>query len=383
MKLILLILSITPLISSGVLRDKTPPSTISSNIENFFKYFDDNKDSLFSIYKNARFITNILEYTNAPLMNTINELIPHESTIIGRSIRSLDSIINEVQNSVDYVPKMINTMIVPQVLEKLKLGYEEFFISGLGTQIMERIDLEKIKTIFMDEKSRNFSYDKFVELMENHAFRKYWINEATKEIRRFISFYVDPKTHEKYVTLTLSTINNFIGKFGFPKTKFNNLNETIILFINDVFKIESEKYIQPLFNYFNNLVSIINDKEILEETLTNTVNMDIIEPTLRVNRAYRFIIENPYCDRYVMCLVNAEEKDDPKLPGVKKVLSKTASLIASWFLAGKSQSSFGTLYKNIVDFNDCNEIDESRNCLHFHVEEMKVKQPYIYVHKEL
>ncbi|KAJ8982721.1 hypothetical protein NQ317_019512 [Molorchus minor] len=123
-----------------------------------------------------------------------------------------------------------------------------------------------------------------------------------------------------------------------------------------------------------------NQKE-LSEKLADTINLEVIEPIARVNRAYRFAKSTPVCDRYVLCLVNEEsENEGENLPALKKLLYKGSSLAAAWFLADETGMSFWTYYEDVMDNHDC-KVHYSEKCHDFHLEEIRVTTEY--VHNEL
>ncbi|KAI4460572.1 hypothetical protein MML48_5g00021443 [Holotrichia oblita] len=155
-------------------------------------------------------------------------------------------------------------------------------------------------------------------------------------------------------------------------------------------KVDSKTYIQPIVKYFQELLAIAEQKGIvgtgldsdeLSHKIADTINLEIIEPVVRVNRAYRFALKVPKCDRYVFCLVNQEQPDEVQsIPGFKLTLSRFASVIASWFISDLGHTSFWSLYHVIIEENNCQAryLDE---CEQFHIEEVKVTTEY--VHNEL
>ena len=66
----------------------------------------------------------------------------------------------------------------------------------------------------------------------------------------------------------------------------------------------------------------LNSKEI-QSKLAETLNGELIEPLLRVWRAYQYGIRDPKCSHYVMCAVNQNDPNaDPEArlrPGVTKL----------------------------------------------------------------
>ncbi|KRT79773.1 hypothetical protein AMK59_6650, partial [Oryctes borbonicus] len=114
------------------------------------------------------------------------------------------------------------------------------------------------------------------------------------------------------------------------------------------------------------------DSDELSHKIADTINLEIIEPVVRVNRAYRFALRVPKCDRYVFCLVNEEQPDEAQsIPSLKQGLSRVASIVASWFISDQGHTSFWSLYHVIVEENNCRAryVEE---CQQFHVEEIKV-----------
>lgn len=68
-------------------------------------------------------------------------------------------------------------------------------------------------------------------------------------------------------------------------------------------------------------LSYLSSKDI-ENKLSETVNNEIIEPILRVWRAYRYAIKVPQCDRYLICTLNHEPgREGPAglKPGITKL----------------------------------------------------------------
>lgn len=42
----------------------------------------------------------------------------------------------------------------------------------------------------------------------------------------------------------------------------------------------------------------------IADRVTDTLNLDVIEPVLRVYRAYKHSVEVPHCQEHLLCLVN-------------------------------------------------------------------------------
>lgn len=55
-----------------------------------------------------------------------------------------------------------------------------------------------------------------------------------------------------------------------------------------------------------------------------------------------------------MCLVNIEPQDEkPSIPGLRPLLSKSASVIFGWFLAGITNTSYWDMYSAISKGREC------------------------------
>lgn len=82
-----------------------------------------------------------------------------------------------------------------------------------------------------------------------------------------------------------------------------------------------------------------------------------------------------------MCLVNQESQNEkPSLPGLRPLLSKSASLIFSWFLTSNTKTPYWGLYRAVTEYKDCQKLYVEA-CHDFHLEEIRVKREY--VHNEL
>lgn len=85
---------------------------------------------------------------------------------------------------------------LPPILERVHVLFEQFINSEGGKNLMNVIGAEKFIKIFSDENGK-FNYDKFIELLENHSFRRHWISMVTGRLASGISFVADPKIQKK------------------------------------------------------------------------------------------------------------------------------------------------------------------------------------------
>jgi hypothetical protein len=70
-------------------------------------------------------------------------------------------------------------------------------------------------------------------------------------------------------------------------------------------------------------LSHLSSQEI-ESKLSETVNGEVIEPLLRVWRAYRYGTSHPQCDRYVICAVNQQDPSAAQGAGLRPGITKLA-----------------------------------------------------------
>lgn len=85
----------------------------------------------------------------------------------------------------------------------------------------------------------------------------------------------------------------------------------------------------------------------------------VIEPVLKVHRAYRYIAKQPHCDRYVLCQLNSPEqftrdkKSNALISGVSSKILKVGSIGAAFFISTETETPFWTLLNVINAAADC------------------------------
>ncbi|CAH0554477.1 unnamed protein product [Brassicogethes aeneus] len=287
-----------------------------------------------------------------------------------------------------------HSSLLPPFLEKLHIYFDHFIHSEMGKTVISFIGAEKIFKIFTDESGR-FDYNKFGEMMENHSFRRHWIKQATDRVMTLLKMAADPQLSRQYLAAGPFFVNSYLHSNGFPKSVNLDLNkptESISNIANHIakkyigVKISSKQYVKPVVVYVQDLFKqtqtpgFIKDHKKVSDAVADTINLEIIEPIARVNRAYRFSKKTPVCDKYVFCLVNEHNPNEASLPELKKMLYKGSSLVASWFVSGESNTPFWSLYEVVTGSNRCKDY-YSEKCEDFHVEEIKVTTEY--VHNEL
>ncbi|XP_030749746.1 uncharacterized protein LOC115877644 [Sitophilus oryzae] len=316
----------------------------------------------------------------------------------------------------DYIPTIMNTInaftgpeaqeradshsghkgTIPAIIEKFHLFFDNFLHSDMAKKILNYIGSEKAFKVFHD-KDGKFSTDKFQSLIENHSFRKHWISQLTGRLIDFLKFIADEKTQNQYIFSGLSFINAFLKSNGFPNNALINIKDPVVSITNFVnysakkfldTEVDSKEYVKPAVLYIKDIlkmakkaINIKREPKELTDRLTDTINMDFIEPITRVNRAYRFAKSQPSCDRYVLCLINQNNLlNSGSLPELNKGLTKGSSLIAAWFISSRTGTSYWDLYSDVTQDQNCQNL-HNKNCDGFHEEEIKVTTEYI--HTEL
>ncbi|XP_070138027.1 uncharacterized protein [Drosophila bipectinata] len=212
--------------------------------------------------------------------------------------------------------------------------------------------------------------------------------------------------------------NGLLKSQGYPKqTHFDPARpgETISNLLDHVakhhlnVKIDSRQYVKPAVGYAKELLKLGQARGLLQfnateisDKLTDTLNLEVIEPVLKVHRAYRYISKTPQCDRYVLCQLNAAALDQQQklqqqqqqksqqrqsqtsasglIAGVSPKIVKIGSMGAAIFISTETGTPFWTLFGVINAPYNC-EAKYPVDCNGFHEGEAKVTTEYI--HNEL
>lgn len=193
-------------------------------------------------------------------------------------------------------------------------------------------------------------------------------------------------------------LNGFLQSQGYPKQTFFDParpSETVSTLVDHVakrhlnVKVTSVTYVKPAIHYVKDLLALGQARGLLQkfnstemsDKLTDTLNLEVIEPIMRVYRAYRHSIETPHCDKYLLCEVNSHgPSDNLAMVGFKTGIAKFGSMAAAWFISGQTGTPFWTLFGVINEPYNC----QSRfpvDCSNFHENEAMVTKEYI--HNEL
>lgn len=84
----------------------------------------------------------------------------------------------------------------------------------------------------------------------------------------------------------------------------------------------------------------------------------VIEPVLKVHRAYRYVTKQPHCDRYVLCQLNdpdqySAEESRGLISGVSPKIVKVGSMGAAFFISTETGTPFWTLFSVITAASNC------------------------------
>ncbi|XP_049858899.1 uncharacterized protein LOC126353822 [Schistocerca gregaria] len=281
------------------------------------------------------------------------------------------------------------------VLAAFRDYWEHFMSSELGQTLWKTSGLEATFRLFTD-KDGNLDTERIYRSLENASFRKRWVRSLATYVSEWIAHVSDPSTQKRYLTTAQFMGNGFLKAQGYPKSVMFDParpSESLTRIVNAVFKkqfglkIDSATYIKPAVAYLQEVfklgqakglsLSHLSPKEI-EDKLTDTISGHIIEPAMRVWRAYWYATRHPQCEEYVICTVN--QRDTATEGGLKPGVTKLSSMVAIWILSSNNGSSFWKLYSAAVEGHDC-AIQYPANCGTFHEEDIKATTEYI--HSEL
>ncbi|KAF5288644.1 hypothetical protein FQA39_LY15339 [Lamprigera yunnana] len=339
---------------------------------------------------------------NAPILSWLIEIFGKEGGIenlmsfLPMVMSSVNSFLETEGQKTDHSG---HDWLLPPIIEKVHLVYENFMRTEFGRTIIANFKEMKAVKMFSDENGK-FDLGKFGELLENHSFRKMWIEGSTSKISEILTTLFDPNFRKNVIFVMEGEVNNVLKKQGFPKHILFDSKEPIdslSAIVNFGFKksvgyqIRSKQYVKPVFEYFKDIYNDVvyqgyfSGKKVdgveLSNKLADIINLEILEPVIRVYRAFRYAKKHPKCDRYVICLINDKATDSVvHLPKIKEFLNKLSSLGASWFLSEHTGTSFWALYTNVMEPSNCKSLYHE-SCDDFHAEEIKVKKQY--VHNEL
>ncbi|XP_030559615.1 uncharacterized protein LOC115761809 [Drosophila novamexicana] len=302
--------------------------------------------------------------------------------------------------------------VLPPFLEHVHVLWDHFSNSELADALYEKSGVNKIMKGFKGRDGK-LDYDKLFESLNNQSFRRRWIKSATLYLADWASYLANPENYLRYFQTAQIMFNGLLKSQGYPKqTYFDPArpSETISNLLNHVakhhlnVKIDSRQYVKPAVGYAKELLKLGQARGLLQfnateisDRLTDTLNLEVIEPVLKVHRAYRYISKSPQCDRYVLCQLNAaaleqqQQQNQSKkqatasspgglIAGVSPKIVKIGSMGAAIFISTETGTPFWTLFGVINAPYNC-EVKYPVDCNGFHEGEAKVTTEYL--HNEL
>lgn len=287
--------------------------------------------------------------------------------------------------------------VLPPFLEQIHVLWDHFTNSELADALWQK---SGIHTIFKGFTGRDgkLDYNKLFDSLNNQSFRRRWIKAATLYLADWANYIAEPEVYQSYFQTAQIVLNGLLKSQGFPKSTFfdeNRPSETITALLNHIakshlsIKVDTRDYVKPAVSYAKELLKLGQSRGLLQkfnstelsDKLTDTLNLEVIEPVLKVHRAYRFATDNPQCDKFVLCELNSHDPNEKLgLAGFKSGITKFGSMAAAWFVSTETGTPFWTLFGVINEPFNC-EAKFPYDCTGFHEGEAKVTTEY--VHNEL
>uniref|UniRef100_A0A182Y8S4 Uncharacterized protein n=1 Tax=Anopheles stephensi TaxID=30069 RepID=A0A182Y8S4_ANOST len=290
-----------------------------------------------------------------------------------------------------------HSWVLPPFLENIHVMWDQFTQSELAEALWMKLGLNAVFKGFVGRDGK-LDYDKLFQSLQNQSFRRRWIKAATIYLAEWVNYIANPEVYQRYVATGQMMANGFLQSQGYPKQTFLDINrpsETISHLIDHVakrhlaVKISSIQYVKPAVNYVKDLLKLGKAKQFLTQynvtemtdKLTDTLNLEVIEPVLKVHRAYRQAIATPHCDKYILCDINSHDPNEKLgLGGFKHGVTRFGSMAAAWFIAQETHTPFWTLFAIINDPHNC-DVKHPVDCLEYHESENRVTTEY--PHSEL
>lgn len=287
--------------------------------------------------------------------------------------------------------------VLPPFLENIHVLWDHFSNSELAEALWHKSGINAIFKGFTGRDGK-LDYDKLFDSLNNQSFRRRWIKAATVYLADWASYLANPEVYQRYFQTALMMTNGFLKSQGYPKTTFFDParpSETISNLVDHIakrhlsVKVDSRTYVKPAVSYIKELLKLGQARGLLQkfnatdlsDKLTDTLNLEVIEPVLKTHRAYRFAMENPQCDKFVLCDINSHDPNEKLgLAGFKSGTTKVGSMAAAWVISAHTGTPFWTLFAIINDPYNC-ETRFPVDCTGFHEGEAKVTTEYI--HNEL
>ncbi|XP_037047225.1 uncharacterized protein LOC119082013 [Bradysia coprophila] len=287
--------------------------------------------------------------------------------------------------------------VLPPFLEKIHVIWDHFSNSELAEALWKKSGVHSIFKGFTGRDGK-LDYDRLFSSLHNQSFRRRWLKTFILYMADWANYIADPAVYQRYFGTAQLMFNGFLQSQGIPKHALfdpTRPSETLSTLVDHVSrqhlnaKIASITYVKPAVNYVKDLFKLGKARGLLQkfnatelsDKLTDTVNLEVIEPVLKVHRAYRFATRTPHCDKYVMCELNSHDPNEQLgLAGIKPGITKFGSMAAAWFISSETGTPFWTLFGVINEPYNC-QVRFPVDCADFHDGEAKVTTEYI--HNEL
>ncbi|KAF4528657.1 hypothetical protein B566_EDAN016604 [Ephemera danica] len=281
------------------------------------------------------------------------------------------------------------------VLNSVLSLWRVFTQSEMAQSLWKSSGLHKITSRFLDSNGK-FDVHRVFESLQNHQFRRTWIRSLTAFLADWLAHIADPTSQARYATMARGILDGTLRSNGLSPFDPTRPGLSISTLVNAMLRrylgtrADAAPYVRPAVDYLWELLQIGRSKSEglglarmspreIEARMAEALNAEIIEPVLRVWRAFRFAHSRPHCGKFVLCEVAREAQEMPGV-GLKPGVSKLASLVATWYLADDAHSSFWTLYASATASTDC-QGHFSTGCDEFlHVDREATTK---YIHNEL
>ncbi|XP_046383738.1 uncharacterized protein LOC124154202 [Ischnura elegans] len=341
----------------------------------------------------------------------------------GRGTRSQRSVGGEAGEEEQQSPW---SMLLPPLLATLREQWDNLWKTDGVRKLLKESGLGATLSIFLDSDGR-FDSDRVMASLENAPFRRRWVRGAASFVARWTVQAAKPDWRKRIVKTATGAATAFLqsahvlGEDSFDPTNLP-IEETIARVINvgarrflGIQHLDSGIYIKPAIAYIRNFfegeisasgkkvqglgatISAMLDAlaklkpRQVEDRLAEAVNEEIIEPALRVWRAYKFAKRRPGCALYTLCTINRQEEEEdgvssaqrkrkqaPRV-GLKPIVTKVTSLAAGWFLSNTRGTTFWDLYEAIMEDEHICKVKYPGDCNEFHVEDLKATTEYAHV----
>ncbi|KAK2588072.1 hypothetical protein KPH14_004137 [Odynerus spinipes] len=263
-----------------------------------------------------------------------------------------------------------HSWFLPPILENLHVMWEHFSNSELGQALWKKSGLSNIVGQMSDERG-NLQYEKILDSFENPTLRRRWIKSLTNYVAEWIAHISDPTTRQRYLTTVQFIGNSFLKSQGYPKMVMFDANkptESITRLLNAVarkhlgMKIDSSQYVKPAISYIQELLDLASEKGFimsrisareLSNRLSDTINNDIMWPSLKSYRAYKWSVKHPECASQILCTLNEKNDGNEEVPMLRNVMGKITSFPAAWAVSNKININFWVLYGAIMEHGGC------------------------------